>query len=223
MPAPHIKADLWIKMLCFGSLVYILWLPILCFLMRFLCVQTCASLHLYMFLGLFLWFFFLFGCFILFSFVSDLSYCIWLLFPDERQKDCGFRWEERWEATRRRKCNQSTLYGKNLFSIKEKVLKQERGFLVEGGQESGEGLEVSVAWCFSVPILSVLFSFKQLSCPLSFTSECATGSINWFPVLQRTYYSKWNLIYAWLLRCVCEQETAFSQGQCKSWPQVHSW
>lgn len=91
-------------------------------------MQTHGSLHLYV---VFVWFFFKFGCFILFSFDFHLSVVFYYcsldarLFSNERQKGYESGWKGGGEDLGGERGGETVIriycMGKHLFSIKDKV------------------------------------------------------------------------------------------------------
>lgn len=111
----------------YRSFVYILCLQVLCFY-GILCVSLC----LYEILLLFLWFpfFCLFVLFysVLFVLVLFRYYSLDACFlSNMRKKVWEFRWKGKWWGYRKSRgggvnCKQNVLYGKYLFSTKEKII-----------------------------------------------------------------------------------------------------
>jgi len=81
----------------FRSFAYIWWLLVLCFY-SFVCMNVCVSTFI-CFFKLSLWFSFFCFAFFMFLFALVLSYVIVFkcLFSNEKQKGCGFAWEERYD------------------------------------------------------------------------------------------------------------------------------
>lgn len=145
-PARDIQSKCFVREFLFNltSLLSIYHIFSFCVSRKFLSVQTCMSLHLCVFLRIFLWHFFSLLCALSYSdlYVLMLFDCYFLhacLFSKE--KWCGFGWERRWEESQRkrgrRSCTQNILCKQNLFSIKGEKLKKKRFIFQDLDKSSG--------------------------------------------------------------------------------------